>query len=126
VNVLVALLVPTHEHHACPVVGFSHEERPKVRRLLLIRLFQHGTISSVGACRARPFRRICASFNASLRPKRRASTTWPRVAGPRGSDARDVGTTAFAGVRDAGFDHIPLKQPLGGRGCSVWNAGAYA
>src|SRR5207244_8332167 len=50
-------------------------------RLLLIRLFQQAAISSVRACHARPFQRMCASFNVSLLPKRRASTTWPPAAG---------------------------------------------
>src|SRR5437762_5771175 len=52
-----------------------------IRCLLLIRLFQQAAISSVRACHARPFQRMCASFNVSLLPKRRASTTWPPVAG---------------------------------------------
>ena len=32
---------------------------------------------------------MCASFNVSLLPKRRASTTWPPVAGLMASGARD-------------------------------------
>ena len=63
--------------------------------LLLIRLFQQAAISSVRACHARPFQRMCASFNVSLLPKRRASTTWPPAAGLMASGARDANTSAL-------------------------------
>ena len=53
--------------------------------LVLIRLFQQGTICSVRVWRARRFRRICASSRASSPPRKPARTTWPRVAGRRGS-----------------------------------------
>jgi hypothetical protein len=43
--------------------------------LMLIRLFQEATISSVGACRARRFREMCASFSVSSAPKRRVGNT---------------------------------------------------
>jgi hypothetical protein len=62
--------------------------------LLLIRLFQHATICSVGGCRARHFQRIWASFSVDSRPKRPASSIWRRVAGRRVSRARAVDTGA--------------------------------
>jgi hypothetical protein len=62
--------------------------------LLLIRLFQHATICSVGGCRARHFQRIWASFSVDSRPKRPASSIWQRVAGRRVSRARAVDTGA--------------------------------
>ena len=74
--------------------------------LLLIRLFQHATICSVGACRARRFRRICATFSVNSLPKRPASGIWLRVAGRRVSDARAVDT----GVRTpwrSGAGNVP-------------------
>jgi hypothetical protein len=67
----------------------------QVRGLVLIRLFQQAPISSVRACHARPFQRMCASFNVSLLPKRRASTTWPPVAGLMASGAGDANTSAL-------------------------------
>ena len=51
--------------------------------LMLIRLFQHATICSVGACRVPRFRRICASFSVNSPAKRPARNTWRRVVGRR-------------------------------------------
>ena len=67
---------------------------PQPRRLLLIRLFQEATISSVGVCRACHFREICVGFSVSLRPTRPVRSTSSLVGGPTGSDARDVHTRA--------------------------------
>ena len=60
--------------------------------LLLIRLFQHATICSVSACRARRFRRMCLSFSVNSRPKWPASSIWRRVAGRTVSHALAVDT----------------------------------
>ena len=62
--------------------------------LLLIRLFQEATISSVGGCGARRFREICASFSPSLLPTRPVRSTSPLAGGPKDSDAHAVHTSA--------------------------------
>ena len=67
-----------------------------------IRLFQHATICSVGACRARRFRRICESFSVNSQPKKPASSIWRRVAGRRVSPARAVDTGVRTPWRSAG------------------------
>ena len=41
-----------------------------LERLVLIRLFQEAPISSVGTCRARPFREMCTRVSASVRQRR--------------------------------------------------------
>ena len=37
--------------------------RERIRRVLLVRLFQHDTRDSMGVCRAQGFQRLCESFN---------------------------------------------------------------
>ena len=44
------------------------------RQLLLIRLFQHATKYSVGACRVRLFLETCANFSVSSPAKRPVSS----------------------------------------------------
>jgi hypothetical protein len=61
-------------------------------RLLLIRLFQQGTICSVRACHALDFRGICASFRGSSRLRQRVRTIWCRAVGRTDSRVRAAGT----------------------------------
>ena len=62
--------------------------------LLLIRLFQHATKYSVGACRVRLFLETCANFSVSSPAKRPVSNIWPPVAGPMASRVGAAGTSA--------------------------------
>src|ERR1700737_4485864 len=75
-----------------------------VSRLMLIRLFQQTTGSSVGECLVRPFPGLFASFSFSSPAKRPAKRTWPRAAGAKATgapDARPVAVTRWWG-EDAG------------------------
>ena len=80
--------------------------------LLLIRLFQQATSSSVGSWRARSFQRLCANFRRSSPAKRPANCIWLTVVGLMascvvGADTarlmrwrnRDVGSALHAGIR---------------------------
>jgi hypothetical protein len=95
----MALALPTERRWQSEPYKSNHIDLPmsraKIDPLLLVRLFQQAAISSVRACHARPFQRMCASFNVSLLPKRRANTTWPPVAGLMASGARDANTSAL-------------------------------
>ena len=61
------------------------------RQLLLIRLFQHATSSSVGRCRGRHSLRLCGNFSQNLLLKRLAKSIWQPAAGRRGLSVRVVG-----------------------------------
>ena len=60
-------------------------------RLLLLRLFQHTPICSVGVCPAQPFPRVSASFSANSPPKTPANSIWRRAVGRTDSFVSAVG-----------------------------------
>ncbi len=66
---------------------------PPISWLVLIRLFQQTTTSSVGVWPARRFQGVCVSFSWSSPPKRPANSTWLPVVGLMGSCvlAADIG-----------------------------------
>jgi hypothetical protein len=62
------------------------------RWVMLIRLFQQTPSSSIRACRAPCFRRLCANSSRCSPPKRLARSTSLSAAGRRGSCARGAGS----------------------------------
>ena len=79
-------------------------------RLLLLRLFQHTPICSVGVCPAQDSPRVCPSFSANSPPKTPADSIWLRACGRTDSCVRAVGagtrmcssTSAGGNARAAG------------------------
>ena len=69
-------------------------------RLLLLRLFQHTPICSVGVCPAQDSPRVCPSFSANSPPKTPADSIWLRAGGRTDSCVRAVG----AGTRNVLVD----------------------
>ena len=67
---------------------FTH---PMIRLLLLLRLFQHTPICSVGVCPAQLFPRVSASFSANSPPKTPANSIWRRAVGRTDSCVSAVG-----------------------------------
>jgi hypothetical protein len=99
-------------HRRWPIINWVWANR--VSLLLLIRLFQQATRYSVGGWPVRSFLRTCASFSVSSRPRRPASSIWPRVAGRRVSAVRaaDTSEPTRCGNTVAGdVSHAGTKSP---------------
>src|SRR6266581_4716837 len=78
-----------------------------VRRLLLIRLLQEATISSVLSCHVRSSRPASNSFSGSLLTRRRAASIWRPVAGPTAFDARAAATARRFRCASGGVVNAP-------------------
>ena len=86
-------------------VFFSH--------VLLIRLFQHTPICSVGTCLARPSPRISPSFSGSSAPTKLASSIWRPAGGRTGSCVHAAlgGAPMRSAPADAGnASHVGIRS----------------
>ena len=81
------------------------------RLLLLLRLFQHTPICSVGVCPAQDSPRVCPSFSANSPPKTPADSIWLRAGGRTDSCVRAVGAGRVCARRPAPVAMHGLPAP---------------
>ena len=104
-------LHPTAERVACKrirrAVSGRRGSAQNVRQLLLIRLLQETTISSVPECPVRRSRPAFGSSSDSLLMRRRAASIWRPAAGPTAFDVRVAATAGRSRCARGGVVNAP-------------------